>query len=170
MEEQVSKSTISNFVTRNSELIKNAEKIVLPILLLGLLLHFLKIKDTEFILISGCISTAITYFLFAFFVVEIENLETTGILNSIGFINFIYKLTFFGLSIAALSIMSLTFVAFNFTELITISGLTLTMVVILSAVTRVNDRSVIYNTTFYLRIIPTLLILLYLVNIKFNWF
>jgi len=170
MDEQTSKSTISNFVAKNSELIKKAEKIVIPVLLLGLLLHFLKIKNTEFILILGCSGAAITYFLFAFFVVEIENLGTTGILNSIGFINFIYKLTFFGLSIAALSIISLSFVAFNFTELIIISGLTLTMVLILSAITKVNDRSIIYNTIYYLRIIPTLLILLYLANIKYHWF
>lgn len=168
MENQTKNLTIADFVNKNSRLIINAEKITIPILLMGLLLHFLGIKNTEIFLILGCISTAIIYFLFAFLVVDAENIEATGILNS--FINFIYKLTFFGLSIASISILSLDVAAFKLTELITISGLTLTMVLILSAFTRVNDRSVIYNTIYYLRIIPALLILLYLANIKFHWF
>jgi hypothetical protein len=170
MEKQILKSPTAAFVEKNSALVKNSEKITIPLLLLGLILHFLEIRNTEFILILGCIGTAITYFLFAFFVVEIENLETTGILNSIGFINFIYKLTFFGLCFAAFSILSLTVTTFKFTELITVSGLTLIIVLILSAFTKVNDRSVIYNTVYYLRIIPALLILFYLTNIKFHWF
>jgi hypothetical protein len=170
MDNQTKNSTIADFVNKNSRLIINAEKITIPILLMGLLLHFLEIKNTEIFLILGCISTAIIYFLFAFLVVEAENIEETGILNSSGFINFIYKLTFFGLSIASISILSLDVAAFKLTELITISGLTLTMVLILSAFTRVNDRSVIYNIVYYLRIIPALLILLYLANIKFHWF
>jgi hypothetical protein len=170
MDNQTNNSTIADFVNKNSRLLINAEKITIPILLLGLLLHFIEIKNSEIFLIVGCIFTAIVYFLFAFLVVDAENIEATGILNSIGFINFIYKLTFFGLSIASLSILSLVIDAFKLTELLTISGLTLTMVLILSAITRVNDRSVIYNTVYYMRILPALLILFYLANIKFHWF
>jgi hypothetical protein len=170
MDNQTNNSTIAEFVNKNTRTIINAEKISIPILLLGLLLHFLEIKNTEVFLVLGCISTAIIYFLFAFLVVDAENIEATGILNTYGFINFIYKLTFFGLSIASLSVLSLEIVAFKSTELITISGLTLTTVLIISVITRINDRSDIYNRVYYIRILPALLILFYMANIKFHWF
>jgi hypothetical protein len=164
------KPTISDLVAKNSELIKNSEKIVISLLLLGLTLHFLEIKNTGFILIIGCIATALIYFFSAFSVIDFENLETIGILNSFAFINFIYKLTFLGLSIASLSVLSLTITSFKFTELITVSGLTLAIVLIFSSITRVNDRTNIYNTIYYLRVILALLILIYLANLKFHWF
>jgi hypothetical protein len=170
MDKQVLNSPLADLATKNSELIKNAEKITVPILLLGLILYFLEIKGTEFVLVIGCISAAITYFLTAFIVMDIENVETTGILNSFPFIIFVYKLTFLGLSVASVSVLSLVFTKFNHFEFVIVSGLTLSIALILSLITKLNDRSVIYNTIYYLRILPAILILLYLANLKYHWF
>jgi hypothetical protein len=170
MENETSKSSLGDFVSKNSNLIQNAEKFSVAILILGLILYFLGVKNTEFILIIGSVCTAIIYFLFAFLVIEIENLETTGILNSPAFINFVYKLTFVGLSIAAIAIQGLVLKNSDFSTIITVGGFTLTMALILSAITKLNDRSKIYNMIYYLRIISTILILFYLANNKYHWF
>jgi hypothetical protein len=170
MENETPKPILTDFLEKKTKLIPQVEKISITILILGLILYFLKIKNTEFILIIGSISIAITYLLYAFSVLEIENIETTGVLNAPEFINFIYKLTYLSLSIAGLSILQLTLKNIDFKTVITVSGLTLVIVLILSSLTKLNDRSKIYNTLYYLRIIAAIMILMYLLNVKYKWF
>ena len=169
MENNPQKSNIADFVAKYPSLIMNMEKISVLTLIIGLILHFLDLKDTGFVLVIGAIITAITYFLSAFQIVEIENLETTNTLNSIGFINFVYKLTYLGFSIATLASAGLVIKAAPISTMINISGLTLVIVLILSILTKINDRSKIYGIAYYSRLIPCLLLLFYMANIQYHW-
>jgi hypothetical protein len=169
MENNPQKSNIADFVAKYPSLIMNLEKISVFTLIIGLILYLLKLKDTGFILVIGAILTAITYFLSAFQVVEIENLETTNILNSIGFINFVYKLTWLGLSIAILASAGLVIKIAPISTMITVSGLTLVIALTLSILTKINDRSKIYGISYYSRLIACLLLLFYLANIQYHW-
>lgn len=155
---------LSEFVNKHFENIKTIEKISLVTFFIGFVFFLMKQTNLYFILIIGSLLTAITYFLFAFKIVEIENLETTGILNSIGFINFIYKLTFLSLSISFISMIRFVI---NFENPVHfIGGVTLIIILFLSLITTLNDRSVLYNSTFYLRIGICLSLLGYLTMIK----
>ena len=169
MENNAQKSNLADFVAKYPLLIMNLEKISVLTLIIGLILYFLEVKDTGFILVIGAILTAITYFLSAFQIVEIETLETTGILNTIGFINFVYKLTYLGLSIAILASVGLVIKTAPTSTLVNVSGLTLVIVLILSILTKINDRSKIYGISYYSRLIPCLLLLFYLANIQYHW-
>jgi hypothetical protein len=169
MENENSPSTLAGFVSKNSQLIKTAEKISLLVLAIGLIIYFLKIENLNFILIIGSILTAIVYFLYAFSIVDVEGIESTGILNSIGFINLIYKLTYFGLSITALSIMSLAITG-PFETLLNVGAINLLLVVVISIFTKVNDRSKIYNIIYYLRVVTASLFMFYLLNHIKHWF
>jgi hypothetical protein len=169
MENNIQKSNIADFVAKYPSLIMNLEKISVITLIIGLILYFVKVKDTGFILVIGAILTAITYFLSAFQVVEIEDLETTGILNSIGFINFVYKLTYLGLSIGIFASAGLIIKTASISTMIIVSGLTLVIVLILSILTKINDRTKIYGIAYYLRLIPVLLLLFYMANIQYHW-
>ncbi len=169
MENTPQKSNIANLVAKYPSLILNLEKLSVLILMIGLVLYFLEIKDTGFILVLGAILTAITYFLSAFQVAEIENLETTGILNSTAFINFVYKLTYLGLSIGTFASAGLIIKSAQVSTMIIISGLTLVFVLIISILTKINDRSKIYGISYYSRLLPCLLLLFYLANIQYHW-
>ena len=169
MENESSRPVIAEMVEKNIQLIKKAEIITLMILVLGLVTHFLGKKDLEFILIIGSVSTAIVYFLLAFSIVNLEDLETTGTLNSAGFVNFIYKLTFLSLSIAAISLLSLSINNQIFETAFTVSGLTILLVLILSMFSKINEGSNIYNSVFYIRLIVALIILLSLANNHYHW-
>jgi hypothetical protein len=169
MENNPQKSNIADFVAKYPSLIMNLEKISVLTLIIGLILYLLKLKDTGFILVIGAILTAITYFLSAFQVVEIENLETTNILNSIGFINFVYKLTYLGLSIAILASAGLVIKIAPISTMITVSTVTLVIALTLSILTKINDRSKIYGISYYSRLIACLLLLFYLANIQYHW-
>jgi len=163
MENHTSSSNLTGFVSKHPNLLKYSEIISVSIFIAGFILHLLEIKNTDNVLLLGSIITALTYFLYAFEIVESENLETTGILNSSGFINFIYKLTylsFFTLFIAAAAIILKN--NLDSTMLI-VSGTSLLFVFIVSLLTKINDRSKIYNFFFYLRIVPAIILLIYLV-------
>ena len=169
MENTPQKSNIADFVAKYTSFIMNLEKLSVLNLIIGLVLYFFEIKATGFILVIGAILTAITYFLSAFQIVDIENLETTGILNSTVFINFVYKLTFLGLSVATFASAGLIIKTAPISTMINVSGLTLVFVLIISILTKINDRSKIYGISYYSRLIPCLLLLIYLANIQYRW-
>ena len=159
---------ISEYLSKHPDLVPTSEKISVLILLIGIILNFLEIKNTDIVLITGSILTAITYCLATLQSVDTGDLETTGILNSLGLINFIYKLYYISLVITAL--VTLVFVI-NFPlidVMIKISVIALTIVLIISVITKINDRSKIYNSVFYVRIVPAILLLIYLVTIQYN--
>lgn len=152
-------------VNKHFEKIKTIEKISLVIFFIGFVLFLMKQTNLNFILIIGSILTAITYFLCAFKVFETENLETTGILNTISFINFVYKLAFLSLAISFVSMIG--FVIKFESPMHFVGAATLIIILFLSLITTLNDRSVLYNSTFYLRIVICLLLLGYLTMTKF---
>jgi hypothetical protein len=155
---------LAELVNKHYEKIKALEKVSLLIFAAGFVLFLMKMTDLNFVLIIGALLTAITYFLCAFKVVETENLETTGILNTISFINFIYKITFISLAVSFVSMIG--FVIHFDNPMHFIGGVTLLVTLILSLMTTLNDRSILYNSAFYLRIVFTLLLLGYLVMTK----
>jgi hypothetical protein len=127
-----------------------------------------EIKNTDYILLLGSILTSLIYFLNAFKIPEIESLETTGILNSPAFINFIYKLTYLSSFTLFLGVALLLFKNSRSLTMLTVSGITLIFILIVSLITKINNRSKIYNLTFYLRIVPFILLLIYLGIHQFN--
>ncbi|MCX6328378.1 MAG: tetratricopeptide repeat protein, partial [Bacteroidia bacterium] len=157
------------YLSRHPKLIPTSEKISVSILVIGLVLNFFKIENTGFVLITGSVLTALTYFLSAFQSVETGELKTTGILNSTGFINFIYKLSFFALSLTAIATIGFVFKTFPFIKMLTtISIISLSIVLIISIITKINDRSKIYNSVFYIRIVPAILLLYFLFTFHQN--
>jgi hypothetical protein len=156
-------SNLSEFVSEHPKLLKYSEIISVSIFVTGFILHLLEIKNTDNVLLLGSITTALTYFLFAFKIIELENLETTGILNSFGFMHFIFKLTY--LSFFTLFIAAGTVILKNNLDstMLIVSGTSLPFVFIVSLLTKINDRSKIYNFFFYLRIVFAIILLIYLV-------
>jgi hypothetical protein len=159
-------SNLSVFVSEHPKLLKYSETISVSIFVTGLILHLLEIKNTDNVLLLGSITTALTYFLFAFKIIESENLETTGILNSPGLINYIYKLTY--LSFFTLFIATVAVILKNNSDLtmLIVSGTSLLFVFIVSLLTKINDRSKIYNFFFYLRIVPAIILLIFRISIN----
>ena len=156
-------SNLSEFVSEHPKLLKYSEIISVSIFGAGFILHLLEIKNTDNVLLLGSIITALTYFLYAFKIIDSENLETTGILNSTGFINFIYKLTY--LSFFTLFIAAAAVIVKNNSDstMLIVGGTSLLFVFIVSLLTKINDRSKIYNYFFYLRIVPAIILSIYLV-------
>jgi hypothetical protein len=167
MERENTNRNLNNFVELHLDKIKVIERISIAIFLLGIILFVLKQPYSFYILLIGAFLFAICNFLYAFSVIEPENIETTGVLNSIGFINFIYKLTYLSISISAISILEL-FSKFKAGQMFYVAGLTLIFILIISIITKINDRSKIYNTAFYMKIVICLLLLGYLFVIKNN--
>jgi hypothetical protein len=168
MENQSSSPNLTVFVSKHRNLLKYSEIISVSIFVIGFILHLLEIKNTNNVLLLGSIITALTYFLYAFKINEYENLETTGILNSTGFINFIYKFTylsFFTLSIAAAAII---LKSNSDSTMLIVSGISLLFILIVSLFTKINDRSRIYNFYFYIRIVPAIILLIYLAIIQYK--
>lgn len=162
MENGTPGSLLADFVKKHHNLIAYLEKLSIIFLALGLILYFFKVRNMEIILTLGSMVTAINYFLFSYNKVEVENLETIGILNSPGFINFIYKLTYFALSIVAVATLGLVVKTLPNGILIILSGITLFSVLVISLLSKVNDRIIIYNSTYYIRIVLAILLLIYL--------
>ena len=157
---------LAELVNKHFDKIKTIEKVSLLIFFTGFVLFLMKQTNLNFVLIIGSMLTALTYFLCAFKIVETENLETTGILNTISFINFVYKMTFISLAISFVSMIGFVI---NFDNpMHFIGGVTLLVTLILSLVTRLNDRSILYNSAFYVRIFICLLLLVYLTMTKCN--
>ncbi len=169
MELEQHNKPIADLVNKNSTLIFNSEKITTSILIIGIFLYLFKIRETDIVLVIGAISSAILYFFTAFIVFGTENHETTGFLNSIPFLNFIYKLTYLGLAITCACLISLVFPFRSVITLCFVCFFTLGFVLFLSLITRLNDRSYFYNTAFYSRIISALFILFYILNLNFHW-
>jgi hypothetical protein len=164
MANENSNTQLADLVNKHFDKIKTLEKPSLLIFSIGFVLFLFKQPNLNFILIIGALLTAITYFLFAFKVIETENVETNGILNSTGFISFIYKLTYLSLSVSFVSMIGFV-VEFN-NQMRFIGGVTLIITLILSLLTKLNDRTLLYNSTFYLRIVMCLLLLGYLTMTK----
>jgi tetratricopeptide (TPR) repeat protein len=157
------------YLSKHPRLIPTSEKISVSILVIGLILYLLKIENTGFVLITGSVLTALTYFLSVFQSVETEETETTGILNSAGIINFIYKLYYLNLCLTAIITLGVVIKTFPFLKMLTtICIIFLSIVFIISIITKINDRSRIYNSAFYIRIVPAILLLIYLFTIHYK--
>jgi hypothetical protein len=155
---------LAELVGKHFDKIKFIEKVSLLIFFSGFVLFLFKQANLNFVLIIGAFLTALTYFLCAFKVVETENLETTGILNTLAFINFVYKVTFMSLAISYVSMIGFVIKFDN--PMHFIGGVTLVITLFLSLITSLNDRSVLYNPAFYLRILICLGLLGYLTITK----
>jgi len=162
MDNNQNQIALTELVRKNESRINVLEKIAILTFALGFVFYYLKLPNNNIILIIGSILTAISYFLFAFKIVETQNIETTGLLNSKGMINFLYKLMYFSISISAIAILGLVISFNNTNSLIITGGLTLFIVLFLSLITKLNDRTRIYNSIFYIRIVTCLLLLTYL--------
>jgi hypothetical protein len=168
MEENNSKFNLTDFIEKHLSKLKFLEIISILIFIIGLILLASNNPDLNIIFITGCILLGITYFFFAYSVVDFENLEPTGVLNSFGMILFLYKLNYLSLAVASVAMLGLVIDFPNGNPLLVISSFTLIIILIISLITQVNDRSKIYNLIFYLRIIICLVLLSFLGLIEYN--
>ena len=83
MENRNQESPLTNYVVKYSGFIKTCEKIAAFIFIAGLLLHLLKVQNTETILVAGAVFTAVVYFLLAFDFVDTDGIIITGGLQSL---------------------------------------------------------------------------------------
>jgi len=155
-------NTIVTFVEDHYSRIKLVEKISILILLTGLFIYQFERSNYSVLIITGSILTAIIYFILSYEHVEAKNLETTSILNSIGFINFIYKLTFYSLAFGYLAMPGLILNFKSENPIMKIVSITLIATLIISLIARLDDRTEIYNFAFYIRILIMLIFLLFL--------
>jgi hypothetical protein len=157
-----------SFVDKHYPKILFAERISMVVLIIGVLIYHFEHANYSFLIVPGSILAAIAYFISSYRHIETENFETTGILNSVGFINFIYKLTFYSLVIGSLALLGLVFNIKKFNPYIFSAGFTLISTLIISLITKINDRTIIYNSAFYLRILIMLILLSYLLLVNYN--
>ena len=170
MVNQTPNPLLTDFVNKYSNWIQKAEIISVSVLLIGLVLYLLTVEYYEIVLAIGAILTSLVYFLSAFKQINCEDLEVTGVLNTPAFISFNYKLFFWGLSIASASLLGLVIKSFSTILFVKISGMTLTITLLLSILTKLNIRTYLYNSTYYLRTFIAIAILVYLANIEYHWF
>ena len=120
------------------------------------------IKNADIVVEIGSVLTAITYMLLTFKLVEVENTEASGKLNSSVVIRYIYKLTYLAFFLLFIAIAT-QILYFKISEsLLSVTVFTLIFVLIISLLTKGIDRSKIYNFSYYLRLVPALILLLVL--------
>jgi len=161
---------LTNFVSKHSALLKNVEIISVLIFVIGIIMHFMAIKNADIVVEIGSVLTAITYWLLAFKIVEVEDIEVSGNLNSSGSIRFIYKLTFIAYFLLYIAFATQILNSHLSEILLFVTGATLIFMLIISLLTKGIDRSKIYNFSYYLRLISALILLLVLFNIHFELF
>ena len=166
MENNTKSSEITVFVDKNLGLIKKMELISFAIFLIGFICFESNISNSNYILIIGSILTAITLFLQAFKTIVLEDFESYNILGASTFINFIFKLYFFGLSVSFISLIGFVLDFKNGNTFAVCGGSTLIIILILTFFSKIQDKSNIYDLKFYLRIIVCLLFLGYLIYNK----
>jgi len=165
--ENQSQAAVISFVERQYSKILLIEKTSVVLLIVGIFFYqFLNSNYTVFI-VTGSVIGAITFFLLSYRFIEEENHETTGILNSIGFINFMYKLAYYSFAVGCLAMLGLV-ANFKGNILMVTSGLTLIVILFISLMTKVNDRTVIYNSSFYTRVLLFLGMLGYLALVDYG--
>jgi hypothetical protein len=161
---------LTNFVSRHPILVNYAEIISLLIFAIGIIMHFMAIKNADKVIEIGSVLTALTYWFHAFKLVEVENTEASGKLNSSAVIRYIYKLTYLTYFLLFIAIATQILKSKISESLLSVTVFTLIFVLIISLLTKGVDRSKIYNFSYYLRLIPALLLLLVLFTIHFELF
>jgi len=160
--------SLTNFVSKHPILLKYIEIISLLIFAIGIIMHFMAIKNGDIVVEIGSVLTAITYLLLAYKLVEVENTEASGKLNSSVVIRYIYKLTYIVYILLFIAIATQILKSKISESLLSVTVFTLIFVLIISLLTKGIDRSKIYNFSYYLRLVPALLLLLVLLYIHFK--
>ena len=148
-----------DFVERNFDSIKKLELIAFVIFIIGFLLYEFKVSNSNIILVIGIISTAISLFLQSFKMIDYEDLESYNLLGSIPFINFLYKLYFYSLSVSMLSFIEFVYTFKKGNTFAFIGGTTLITVLILTFFSKIQNKSKVYDLKFYFRILICFLFL-----------
>lgn len=154
--EEVKMPGIVGFVEKHFNLIRKLELISFVIFIAGFLLYELKVDDSNIIFIIGIISTAVFIFLQAFKIIEFENLDSYNsynILGDISFVNFIYKLYYISLSVSVVSLLGFVFDFRKGNTMAAVGGCSLIVILILTFLSKIQDKSKVYDLKFYLRIL-----------------
>jgi hypothetical protein len=159
---------LTNFVSKHSALLKNAELISVLIFAIGIILHFMAVINANIVVEIGSILTAITYWFHAFKLVEIENNGIPGNLNSSTVIRFIYKMTYLAYFLLYIATATQILKSHLSETLLFVTGATLIFVLTISLLTKGIDRNKIYNSSYYLRLILALMLLIILFYFNFS--
>ncbi len=144
---------VTEFVDTNYELIKRVELISFAVLIIGFFLYKLEVTDSGAILKIGILATSLILFFQAFKTIGFENPGSGNILGSLAFIRFMFRLYYYGLSVAVISLLAFLLQFKNGNSLALIGGITSLLVLILSFFVRIQDKSKIFDLRFYLRIV-----------------
>jgi len=165
-EETPKETPLMVFAEKNYNAIKKAEAYSILIFAIGFICYVLKVPKTDFILITGAILTATTFYLQGYKVYEYEDLESFNGLGSVIFINFFYKLYFFSLSVCAIAMLGFV-IKFPFWKMMSFwGGITLIAVFILTFFSKIKDKSRVYDLKFYVRLLVCVGLLIYLAYVK----
>lgn len=153
MEKSKLASVVSGFVDTNYELIKRVELISFAVFIIGFLLYKLEVTDSGAILTIGIMATSLILFLQAFKTIGFDNSSSGNLLGSFAFISFMFRLYYYGLSVAVISLLAFYLQFKNGNSLASIGGISLLLVLFLSFFIRIQDKSKIFDLRFYLRIV-----------------
>lgn len=167
MENNSAIRNLTAFVIKKRNKIKLLERISIVILAVGLVLNYLEKTELDFVLLIGLLMMALVYFLFAYDLILPNNLKTNSVFSSLGFINFIYKLTYLTFCASLIALLGLVIEIRN-NPLILITSATLIIILILSFITKFMNKSNIYDLIFHLRVVIFLMLLGYLASIEYN--
>jgi hypothetical protein len=159
MEENFNAPGLAGLVEKNYALIKRMELISFVIFVIGFLLYELNVAHSNIVLIVGTIATAISLFLQGFKMIEFEDLKSYNLLGGISFINFLYKLYFFSLSVSLMSLLGFVKEFKKGNTAAIVGGSTLIIILILTFLSKIQDKSKVYDLKFYTRIFICLLFL-----------
>lgn len=162
MENNTNGTTISEIVEKNYGLIKKLELISILIFMIGFICYELMIPDTKIIFILGVVFSAISLFLQAFKMIEFEDYESFNVLGSIPFVNFNYKLYYFGLSVSIMSLLGFVIEFQKGNVMLVAGGGTILAVLLFALFAKIQNKSRVYDLKFYLRIVICIAFLVYL--------
>jgi len=165
METEQKKPFIIDFVNNNLDKIKIVETVSIIILFVGLILHFLKVSNIDFITIIGSVLLAISFFLQSFKISEYNEIEKEEKSNTKGIVQFVNKLIYMSLAIASVAIIGLVS-NFRSLQLVIIAGGTLIICLILIIFNKIENKFKIFPISLMLKIVIAILILSYIYLLK----
>ena len=150
-------NSVNNFFAKYVKQLYALEKISFLILFIGLVGFYFKIPQLHPVFEIGAGLLALIYYILSFTIDKFEKRESPGMFSSLQFRLFLNKIYYYGLAASNFALI----IRHGREPLIIIGGTSLLIVLILVLVSKIKDKSNIYDFTFLIRLVIYLLILVY---------
>jgi hypothetical protein len=168
MDKEKANSPIRKFVNSHYSKIAIIEKISLAVFALGQILFWLKHSNLDFILITGSILLAVTYFLLSFRTIEIDTIKNTSSIGSIGIASFVYKISYWGLAVISITFIFLALDLTAVNRLIIIGGITTVLALFFSLKVQRDLKSKMFGALYYMRMTAFIFLLIVNAMVRFE--